>query len=231
MATKLSTALQVGDSLVWNEKQPETKSSAPPAEDTQVKQPYGAPANIKEPEPVRPGLDSTPTATTSGLGISRPATSANVEPDIPPTPDISQTPAPSFPPNRDEVTETPLPNLPDDELNLPPPTPTFHPPPGEPILQKKAGDLSSLPSPFGKTVPPLPFKLSGNKLPPVQSHSSSEVSAPSAADIDNLPNPPDNELPPTYEEVEMADKLSGKKKKKHKEPKGLKEPKAELESL
>lgn len=221
---KLSTALQVGDSLVWKEKQPETKPSAPPAEETQVKQPYGAPASIKEPEPARPGFDPTPTPTTPGLGISRPATSANVEPDIPPTPDIAQTPVPSFPPNRDEVPETPLPNLPGEELDLPPPTPTFHPPPGEPILQKKAGDLSSLPTPFGKTIPPLPFKLSGNKLPPVQGSSE-----PSAADLDNLPNPPDDELPPTYEEVEMADKLSGKKKKKHKGPK---EPKAEqLEAL
>ncbi|XP_045191416.2 Bardet-Biedl syndrome 4 protein-like isoform X2 [Mercenaria mercenaria] len=213
-ASKMAAALQLGDNLVWKDKQQaEAKPSAPTSEDTQVKQPYGV-SRVKEPEPTRHDLGPTPTPTPGG--ISRAATSSGVEADIAPTPDIPQTPAPSFPPNRDEVPETPLPNHPpEDEHDQPPPTPTFHPPPGEPMLQKKAGDLSSLPSPFGKTVPPLPFKLGGGKLPPVQGQA--------VPNLDNLPNPPEDELP-SYEEVEMADKLSGKKKKKHKEPKAELEP-------
>lgn len=207
----MAAALQLGESLVWKDKQQaETKPSAPPMDETQVKQPIG----VKEPEPLRQGLGPTPTPTPGG--ISRPATSTNVEAEMAPTPDIPPTPAPSFPPNRDDVPETPLPNLQDEEeADRPPPTPTFHPPPGEPILQKKAGDLSSLPTPFGKTIPPLPFKFGGGKLPPVVGQG--------ASDLDNLPSPPTDELP-SYEEVEMADRLSGKKKKKHKESKAELEP-------
>ncbi|XP_060577578.1 Bardet-Biedl syndrome 4 protein homolog isoform X2 [Ruditapes philippinarum] len=205
IASKMAAALQVGDSLVWKDKQQaENKPSAPPAEDVHAKQP----ANVKEPEPYRSGVGPSPAPGT----LSRAATSTGVEADIPPTPDISQTPVPGFRANRDEIPETPLPNLPPgEEPDQPPPTPTFHPPPGEPMLQKKAGDLSSLPTPFGRTIPPLPFKLGGGKLPPVQGQGQAPP------DLDNLPSPPQDELP-SYEEVEMADKLSGKKKKKSKEP-------------
>lgn len=210
VVAKLATALQIGEGLVWK-NQAETKTSAPAADSTQVKRPDNRPEYVKEPEPSRSDLGLTPTPTP---GYSRPATSTNVDAEIAQTPDIPETPVPRFPPDRDEVPETPLPNIGQDEPDRPPPTPTFHPPPGEPVLQKRAGDLSSLPTPFGKTIPPLPFKLGGGKLPPVQGQE--------AVDLDNLPSPPQDELP-SYEEVEMADKLSGKKKKKA--------PQAELEPL
>ncbi|WAR11557.1 BBS4-like protein [Mya arenaria] len=210
VASKLAAALQVGESLVWKAE------PKPSAEETQVKQPADGPGAVKEPEPNRSDLPLAPTP------ISRAVTSAGVDTDLVPTP-IPETPAPSFPPNRDEILETPLPNLPPgtDEPDRPPPTPTFHPAPGEPMLQKREGDLSALPTPFGKSIPPLPFKLGGgSRLPPVQGSSATGSS------LDNLPSPPDDELP-TYAEVEMADKLSGKKKKKHKN----KEPTPELEAL
>lgn len=195
---------------MWKDK---AQSDAKPStENTQAKPSTSTLDNVKEPEPNRPDDRQAPTPS-----ISRCATATNVDADIAPTPSIPETPVPNFPPSHEEYPETPLPNLPSEseEPNRPPPTPTFHPPPGEPMLQKRALDMSTLPSPFGKTVPPLPFKLSGGKLPPVGGQ---------APNLDNLPNPPDDELP-TYEEVEMADKLSGKKKKK------TKEPKAELEPL
>lgn len=205
IANKLAAALQLGENLVWKDKPQAEAKPGPSSENTQVKRPVGDPSNMKEPEPERPGQSPT---------LSRCATTTNVDTDIAPTPDIPETPVPSFPPNREDVPETPLPDLPEDtdDAERPPPTPVFHPPPGEPMLQKRSGvDMSNLPSPFGKTVPPLPFKLGSGKLPPV---------AGQATNLDNLPSPPDDELP-SYEEVEMADKLSGKKSKK---PKVLLEP-------
>ncbi|KAH3798765.1 hypothetical protein DPMN_152368 [Dreissena polymorpha] len=211
IASKLAAALQVGESLVL--KAESVKKSQ---DQTQVKRPISDDsglAGLKEPEPDRSEIF------TPGL---RPVTSTNVDADIAPTPDIPETPAPRFPPNRDEILETPLPNLDgDDEGYQPPPTPTFHPPPGEPILQKREGDLSTLPTPFGKSIPPLPFKLGGaGRLAPVQAQGHS------IPDLDNLPSPPGDDLPPTYDEVEMADKLSGKKKKKK-----TQEARAQLEPL
>ena len=203
MASKLAAALQVGESLVWK---PEPK---PTADTTHAQRPADGPAGVKEPEPQREDT-MTPGA--------RPVTSTNVDADLAPTP-YPETPAPSFPPNRDEVPETPLPNLPGDEEEEeyagasgghPPAAGSYHPPPGEPMMQKREGELSSLPTPFGKTIPPLPFKLGGSRLPPVSGQGTS---------LDDLPSPPEVDLPPTYAEVEMADKLSGKKKKKSKEPK------------
>ncbi|KAL4234073.1 Bardet-Biedl syndrome 4 protein [Mactra antiquata] len=205
VAGKLGAALQLGENLVFKDKQP----SAPPADNAQTKRASSSGADkVKEPEPSRPDM------------VSRAATATNVDADIAPTPDIPQTPTPSFPPRDGDVSETPLPNLPgNEERDGMAPAPSYHPPPGEPMLQKRAGDISSLPTPFGKSIPPLPFKLSGGKLPPVQGQG--------GASLDDLPSPPQDELP-SYEEVEMADRLSGKKKKKHKEPK---EPQAELEPL
>ena len=204
IATKLGTALQVGENLVWKDQK------TPDKDQTAVKEPISDPGKVKEPEPTREKISPTPAA-------SRPATSTLVEAEMNPMPDLPPTPAPNFPPDRDEI-ETPLPNInPGDEApEMPPPTPTFHPPPGEPILQKRLGDISSLPPPLGaKGIPPLPFKLGGAALPPLKGDN--------VPNLDNLPAPPLDELP-SYEEVEMADKLSGKKKKQ-------KEKRAELEPL
>lgn len=206
----MAAALQLGESLVWKDKQQaESKPSAPPVDETQVKQPMG----VKEPEPPRHSIGPTPTPTPGG--ISRPATSTNVDAEMAPTPDIPPTPVPSFPPNRDEVPETPLPNLQgEEEADQPPPTPTFHPPPGEPILQKKAGDLSSLPTPFGKTVPPLPFKLGGGRLPPVVGQG--------ASDLDNLPSPQKMNYP-LMRKLKWLTGYQEKRKRNIKNPKNQKQ--------
>ena len=186
-----------------------TDVNANASQETAVKQPFEErqvmepmPDDVKPkkvPEPAVEPIAPTPIPTP---GPGRPATTTFVDADIPPTPEIppTPTPVPAFPPSHEEP-------------ERPTPTPTFHPPPGEPMLQKRAQDLPNLPTPFGASnIPPLPFKLGGRTLPPVTGQT---------PNLDNLPNPPDDELPPTYEEVEMADKLSGKKKKKkdkHKEP-------------
>lgn len=214
IASKLAAALQLGENLVWKDTAQTEAKPGPSNENIPAKQATNDPAQVKEPEPERQGLEPTPTPS-----LSRCVTATYVDTDIAPTPDIPETPVPSFPPGREDVPETPLPNLPpeSEEPERPPPTPTFHPPPGEPMLQKRSGiDMATLPTPFGKSgPPPLPFKLGGGKLPPVGAQGTS---------LDNLPNPPDDELP-SYEEVEMADKLSGRK------PKKAKQPKAELEPL
>ena len=193
----------MGEGLVWKDKPQVEAKPGPSTENTQVKQPVPTedPRQIKEPEPDRMGESPS---------LDRCATATNVEADIAPTPDIPPTPVPSFPPNRDDIPQTPLLNLAGhgEAPDRPPPTPTFHPPPGEALLQKRPVDMTNLPTPFGKTIPPLPFKLSGTggRLPPVGGQ---------VPNLDNLPSPPNDELP-TYEEVEMADRLSGRKPKKTK---------------
>ena len=233
IARKLGTALQLGESALkeWTkDKKPAeaagTDVNANASEETKVKQPLDErhvmepmpeDARLKkvlepqhEPEPELAPPTPIPTPGPSRAGA---ATASLVEAEVAPTPDIppTPTPVPAFPPTGEE-----------EEPDRPPPTPTFHPPPGEPMLQRRAQDLPNLPAPFGvSSIPPLPFKLGGRTLPPVGGQT---------PNLDNLPNPPDDELPPTYEEVEMADKLSGKKKKKKDKHKD-REPQAELAPL
>ena len=234
IARKLGTALQLGEGALkeWtkDKKSPEaagTDVNANASEETKVKQPLDD-RQVMEPlpqeakaknmfEPQRepdPGLEAQTPIPTPGPSRAGAATASLVDANIAPTPDIppTPTPVPAFPPTGEA----------EEEPDRPPPTPTFHPAPGEPMLQRRAQDLPNLPTPFGaSSIPPLPFKLGGRTLPPV---------AGQTPNLDNLPNPPGDELPPTYEEVEMADKLSGKKKKKKDKHKD-REPQAELAPL
>ncbi|KAL3860562.1 hypothetical protein ACJMK2_010675 [Sinanodonta woodiana] len=180
-AQKLGAALQLGENLVFNQpKQPESKDKEVGATGDINQNVVPRNLQAEDTQVKEPNTSLTP----APFGDFRPATTTGVKTDDFATPAMPPTPAPDMPPR----------------------TPTFHPPPGEPMFMKKARDLPQvLPFSSPSPIPPLPFNRS--KLASIGA---------GRKGLDNLPSPPADELP-TYEEVEMADKLSGKKRNQNPE--------------